>query len=59
MEHEIKADATHFCQFCGKYHVYRNGRCYQCDLANCESLGDAQRERETIERLRDRSFCEN
>jgi hypothetical protein len=59
MKHETKADATPFCPFCGKYKVFKNGRCYQCNLIHLEAIGDAQRERETIERLRDRSFCED
>jgi hypothetical protein len=58
MEHETKIEAP-FCKICGKYHVFRNGRCYQCDMDRVEAFGDAQRERETIERLRDRSFCED
>lgn len=47
------------CPYCEKYHVYRNGRCYECEQAAREARGDEQRERETIERLRDRSSCED
>jgi len=56
MKHNAPPDT---CPFCEKYHVYRNGRCYECEQSAREARGDEQRERETIERLRDRSFCKN
>lgn len=55
MKHD---DIPNTCPFCEKYHVYLNGRCYECEQAAREARGDEQRERETIERLRDRSLCE-
>lgn len=56
MSHENPPDT---CPFCETYRVYRNGRCYECEQSANELRGDEQRERETIERLRDRATCED
>lgn len=47
------------CPFCEKYHVYRNGRCWECEESARELRGDKQREREIIQRLQDRANCED
>jgi hypothetical protein len=54
MKHDTPPDT---CPFCEKYHVYRNGRCYECEQSAREARGDELRERETIERLRERACC--
>ena len=53
-------DPPETCPICEKYHVYKNGRCYECEqAAPREMRGDEQRNCETIERLRERSTCED
>lgn len=56
MSHENPPDTCPFCETC---RVYRNGRCWECEQSARELRGDEQRERETIERLRDRATCED
>lgn len=56
MSHENPPDTCPFCETC---RVYRNGRCWECAQSARELRGDEQRERETIERLRDRATCED
>ena len=55
MSHESPPET---CPFCEKYYVYRNGRCYECEQAAIVARGEEQRERETLDRMREHAACE-
>ncbi len=46
MKHDMPPDT---CPFCEKYHVYRNGRCYECYAADESEHADQQREERLIQ----------